>query len=110
METVRTSLDEGRNDAFDDAEPGDTADAADPGDTPPDPMSPHARLSGRADEKGPARVVWTDDALDRLDRVPSFVRGMVKRIYTDYAREQDIAEITPEIMDRARTDLGLEGM
>ena len=42
--------------------------------------------------------------------MPSFVRGMVKKIYADWARERGIAELTPEIMDRARTDLGLEGM
>jgi hypothetical protein len=35
---------------------------------------------------------------------------MVKKIYTDYARERAIAEVTPEVMDRARTELGLEGM
>lgn len=58
----------------------------------------------------PMRVTWTEDAADRLTRVPTFVRGMVKRIYTDYARERGIARITPEVMDRARTDLGLEGM
>lgn len=56
------------------------------------------------------RIVWAADANERLARVPAFVRGMVKRIYTDYARERDIGVITPEIMDRARTDLGLEGM
>lgn len=58
----------------------------------------------------PQRVTWSEDATERLARVPSFVRGMVKRIYTDYAREHAIALITPEVMDRARTDLGLEGM
>jgi len=57
-----------------------------------------------------ARVVWSADAAERLDRVPIFVRGMVKRIYTDYARDHGIATITPDVMDRARTDLGLEGM
>ena len=56
------------------------------------------------------RVAWSDDAVERLGNVPSFVRGMVKRIYTDWAREHDIAEITPAIMDRARVELGLEGM
>jgi hypothetical protein len=35
---------------------------------------------------------------------------MVKRIYGDYARERGIGVITPEVMDRARSDLGLEGM
>jgi hypothetical protein len=56
------------------------------------------------------RVAWAADASERLARVPAFVRGMVKRIYTDYARERGIALITPDVMDRARTDLGLEGM
>ncbi len=63
-----------------------------------------------ADASAPAPVRWSDLAVERLDVVPSFVRGMVKRIYSDYARERGIREITPEIMDRARTDLGLEGM
>jgi hypothetical protein len=35
---------------------------------------------------------------------------MVKRIYLDYAKERGIAEITPAIMDTARTELGLEEM
>ena len=56
---------------------------------------------------GPA---WSSDAQERLGRVPSFVRGMVKKIYADYARERGITEITPAIMDTARAELGLEGM
>jgi hypothetical protein len=56
------------------------------------------------------RPSWSNEAQERLTRVPSFVRGMVKKIYTDYARERAIAEVTPEVMDRARTELGLEGM
>lgn len=88
MELVRTSLDGGGEQAF--ASDGD-ADAA-----------PAAAAGGR--------VAWTPEATDRLARVPSFVRGMVKRIYTDWARERGVDEITPEIMDTARTDLGLEGM
>jgi len=58
----------------------------------------------------PGRVRWTADALGRLDRVPSFVRGMVKRIYAEWAHDRAIEEITPAVMDEARTDLGLEGM
>ena len=56
------------------------------------------------------RPTWSRDADERLTRVPSFVRGMVKKIYSDYARERSIAEITPAVMDRAREELGLEGM
>lgn len=58
----------------------------------------------------PGAVEWSPDAVERLQRVPSFVRGMVKRIYTDYAREREIRVLTPEVMDTARSELGLEGM
>ncbi|HSJ63035.1 MAG TPA: PCP reductase family protein [Gemmatimonadaceae bacterium] len=76
-------------------------------------------IDGRADafvdealkRTGPStRPQWSADAQERLSRVPGFVRGMVKRIYTDYAVERGITEISPEVMDRARTELGLEGM
>jgi len=50
------------------------------------------------------------EAQERLARVPGFVRGMVKRIYLDYAKDRAIAEITPAVMDTARSELGLEGM
>ena len=53
---------------------------------------------------------WSAEAQERLSRVPNFVRGMVKRIYADYAEERGIAEITPAVMDTARSELGLEGM
>ena len=62
------------------------------------------------DEDPPAPVAWTPEATARLGAVPSFVRGMVKRIYSDYAKEKGIREIDPAVMDRARQDLGLEGM
>src|SRR5437588_5176260 len=55
-------------------------------------------------------VVWSVDAQERLARVPNFVRGMVKKIYADYAKDRCIAEITPAVMDTARSELGLEGM
>ncbi|MBW3533609.1 MAG: PCP reductase family protein [Gemmatimonadetes bacterium] len=88
MELVRTTLEGGGEAAFveEDAPAGAGAPA------PPGP------------------VTWSPEAADRLTRVPSFVRGMVKRIYADWARERGLGEITPEVMDRARTDLGLEGM
>jgi hypothetical protein len=66
----------------------------------------------RATEDAPssARPRWTPDAQARLGQVPKFVRGMVKKIYGDFAAEHGITEITPAVMDRARTELGLEGM
>jgi hypothetical protein len=64
---------------------------------------------GRAD--GPTGgLAWSREANERLSRVPGFVRGMVKKIYADYAKERGIAQITPAVMDAARVELGLEGM
>ena len=82
LEGVRAGVEEGRPEAF----------AAEP-----------AAVSA-------SPVRWSQEAATRLASVPSFVRGMVKRIYNDYAKERGIAEITPAVMDRARADLGLEGM
>lgn len=86
LEGVRGGLVGGREGAFEDDEPP---------------------LQGEATG---GRVRWSPEAVARLAAVPSFVRGMVKRIYTEWARERGIAEITPAEMDRARSDLGLEGM
>ena len=57
-----------------------------------------------------ARPRWSDPGRERLAKVPRFVRAMVRKIYTDWAAERGIAEITPAVMDAARSDLGLEGM
>ena len=80
FETVRKMVATGREDAFEDGK----------------------RETGN--------VGWSPDAQERLARVPTFVRGMVKRIYADYAKERGIAEITPAVMDTARSELGLEGL
>ena len=56
------------------------------------------------------RPRWTAESQERLERVPTFVRGMVMRVYADWARERGITEITLDVMDRARVELGLEGM
>lgn len=82
LETVRTMVSSGREDAF---------------------------VESREAGAGSAPI-WSPEAQERLARVPGFVRGMVKRIYADYAKERGITEITPAVMDTARTELGLEGM
>lgn len=105
MESTRRQVASGRQDAFDDGDlPGPAGDPAPTAEKDGDP-------GADADEAGEdVSVTWTEDAARRLERVPSFVRGMVHRIYTDWAEERGIEEITPEVMDRARSDLGLEGM
>jgi hypothetical protein len=54
--------------------------------------------------------VWNEAALKRLAAAPAFVQGMVRRLYTDYARQKGYEEITPAIMNEAREALGMAGM
>ncbi len=100
MELARTSLEGGREGAFALSEDIPLASGE----------QAIAEGGAQAGEVTTGPVLWTAEAADRLERVPKFVRGMVKRIYTDWARETGVSEITPDIMDRARTELGLEGM
>lgn len=93
FQQTRTKLEGARDDAFTEVAP-----------------SPPVSGGDRSGDATSPAVTWSPEAVDRLGRVPSFVRGMVKRIYTEYARERGVTTITPEVMDRARTDLGLEGM
>ena len=97
LELLRSNLEAPREDAFVEPPPDPAPLPTAPPD--PDPTSPPR-----------ARTRWTPEALERLERVPRFVRGMVKRIYGEWASERGIEAITPEVMDRARTELGLEGM
>lgn len=79
---------------------------------PPMPLI-RERVEGRPDafqSHTAGRATWTPEAEARLARAPRFVRGMIRRIYAEYAEERGIRRITPEVMDRARTELGLEGM
>ena len=85
LQTVRSMVSTGRDDAFEDG-------------------------TGESGKETGAAPHWSGDAQERLARVPTFVRGMVKRIYADYAKERGIGEITPAVMDTARAELGLEGM
>ena len=54
--------------------------------------------------------MWTDAALRRLAAAPTFVQGMVRRLYTDYARQKGYTEITPAVMTEAREALGMTGV
>lgn len=55
------------------------------------------------DSQGPtvaADIVWTEDALQRMERAPVFLRGMVKRLAEKKARELGYPEITGAILDQ----------
>ena len=50
----------------------------------------------------PSGPVWSAEALERLERIPSFVRPMAKMGIESFAKENGHDEITGEIMDAAR--------
>jgi AdoMet-dependent heme synthase len=45
---------------------------------------------------------WSDAARARMDRVPSFVRGVVMKRVEDWARERGLSEVTPELLTEVR--------
>ena len=54
--------------------------------------------------------IWTEAAQKRLAAAPAFVQAMVRRLYTDWAKQRGYAEITPAVMSEARDALGMTGM
>ena len=50
----------------------------------------------------PSGPVWSAEALERLERIPAFVRPMAKMGIESFAKDNGYAEITGEVMDAAR--------
>ncbi|WP_447978717.1 hypothetical protein [Candidatus Nitrospira bockiana] len=50
-------------------------------------------------------VTWTKEALERMERAPGFLRGMVKRLAERKAKELGITEITAEVLDRFKSQM-----
>jgi len=52
-----------------------------------------------------SEVIWTDEALKRMERAPVFLRGMVKRLAEKKARELGYREITAEVLDQFKNQM-----
>lgn len=50
-------------------------------------------------------ILWTEEALRRMERAPGFLRGMVKRLAERKARELGYREITAEILDQFKSQM-----
>jgi radical SAM protein with 4Fe4S-binding SPASM domain len=48
-------------------------------------------------------LAWTDAARARLERIPSFVRGVVVKRVEDWARARGLSEVTPELLTQIRS-------
>ena len=58
--------------------------------------------------KTEAELVWTPDAKERLERLPSFVQVMVRGSVETYARKHGYATVTLQVMDDSKN--ASEGM
>ncbi len=56
-------------------------------------------------EPGPGEVTWTPEALERLERAPAFLRGMVRKLAERRARAEGLRVITPEVMTRYKQEM-----
>jgi hypothetical protein len=52
-------------------------------------------------------VKWSDAALQRLDRIPDFVRPMARVGIERYALERGLAEIDEQVLEEARGHFGM---
>ncbi len=109
METVRQSLVHKRDD-LPAQEPGEPItspqQANDAGSGSGCPFSEIVSDAFEAKDSSEADLVWTAPAQERLQRIPIFVRGMVKKSIEQYAREKGCHEIDVAMMEELKGNYG----
>jgi radical SAM protein with 4Fe4S-binding SPASM domain len=78
------------------------------GDTIPPPVFNIAPPGQTSDDL--CAPLWSDDAETRLEKIPFFVRSMVKGAVEQYALRNKYKEITPAVMAEARQNCGMGKM
>ena len=53
-------------------------------------------------------IEWTEDAKERIQRVPFFVRNMAKKTVLSFAKERGITVIDGKLMDEVREKVGMQ--
>ena len=53
-------------------------------------------------------LVWADAARARLERIPSFVRGVVMQRVEDWARARGLHEVTPDLLTEIRSAMPVD--
>ena len=52
-------------------------------------------------------LIWTEEAEQRIKKVPFFVRGMAKKTVISFAMENGITTIDAKVMDQVREKVGM---
>jgi radical SAM protein with 4Fe4S-binding SPASM domain len=55
-----------------------------------------------------AGLPWTEAARERVERIPSFVRGVVMRRVEDFARARGLPAVTPELLSEIRRAMPID--
>ena len=105
METMRGALAQQREDMV-------VTEATPQAAPQPEPSGSRCPFSGVVaeafEQQQPATgPTWTADAEARIERVPTYIRSMIKKGVEDYASEQGYAEITPAVMDEVKGRFGM---
>ena len=103
MQMVRSQLETAKNNAI----PKEVYAEIDSGETTEGGKCPFTSVISDAFQEKPEPAepsgpVWSAEALDRLDRIPAFVRPMAKMGIENFAKENGYDEITGEVMEAAR--------
>jgi hypothetical protein len=61
-------------------------------------------LSGKELMMSESEIVWDEKALEKLEKVPVFIRKMVKGKIEKAAMAKGSSKITPELMDEIRKE------
>ncbi|MBI2296744.1 MAG: PCP reductase family protein [Betaproteobacteria bacterium] len=69
--------------------------------------TPHAPFELVRERLANSRLMWTEEAEQRLARIPEFVRPMVRDGVERHARERGYREVTSEVMDEVRSSMGM---
>jgi AdoMet-dependent heme synthase len=70
------------------------------------PIEP-ARALAYGDDFTPV-LVWADAARERMERIPSFVRGVVMQRVEDFARRNGHRQVTPELLAEVRRAMPID--
>ncbi len=94
MQGLRNSLAEKKDDVFETQNSGSNC--------------PFTEVVSDAFAKQESRnIMWTKEAEERLNRIPSFVRAMAKKGIEQYAAEQGYGEINNAVMDEVKDIYGM---
>ncbi len=104
MEKIRSSLTFQKEDTELSTENQDVEQA--PENSSPTSKCPFTGMVEEAYESD-SELIWTDEAKERMDRIPSFVRSMIKKRIEQHAMESGFKEINATVLEEVREQMGM---